>query len=403
MLIIRLILGYVIAYLSGKLMNKIKLPQILGWLLAGVIFGPNIIGLVSRDVMALKVFPIIMNLAKSIVGIMVGYGMVFNNIKKAGVKYLTITLSEIITTMVFTGVIFAIIFAILGIPWQLAILCGLVSVPTAPGVNLSLISEFKAKGKFTETLRTVTGLNSIFSNLFFYTLLGVVQVTIMNTSEVNISIVDMMVLPLIIGAIFGVITSKAICIFKDTSKDLLVFVSFIIITCSVALYVDNYIIKDPVMNFVILGIGFSTAYVNMVKKEKFISIRKCFNPIQQKGLMCLVFGLGLPLNPKLIPEHLFILLAYIIVRGIGKIGGTYFGASLAKEEESIKRNIKYMMLPAAGVSLVFFSNAAAIVEASFPDFLYIFTVAFPAGVMINDIVGIMLGKKAFVRSGEIDK
>ena len=42
-MLIKLILSIILAYFMGKLVSKIKLPAILGWLLAGMILGPHAI------------------------------------------------------------------------------------------------------------------------------------------------------------------------------------------------------------------------------------------------------------------------------------------------------------------------------------------------------------------------
>ena len=39
-----------IAFLAGKVVSKLKLPAILGWLIAGMIFGPNAFALLPQNV-----------------------------------------------------------------------------------------------------------------------------------------------------------------------------------------------------------------------------------------------------------------------------------------------------------------------------------------------------------------
>lgn len=47
MLIIRFLIAFALAIVLGKLVSKIKLPAILGWLLAGMILGPHALGLIN--------------------------------------------------------------------------------------------------------------------------------------------------------------------------------------------------------------------------------------------------------------------------------------------------------------------------------------------------------------------
>lgn len=46
--ILRLLLALAAAYLMGRLAAKLRLPSILGWLLAGMALGPHALGLVDE-------------------------------------------------------------------------------------------------------------------------------------------------------------------------------------------------------------------------------------------------------------------------------------------------------------------------------------------------------------------
>lgn len=39
------------AFVCGKLVSKLKLPSILGWLIAGIVFGPYLAQVVTPDIM----------------------------------------------------------------------------------------------------------------------------------------------------------------------------------------------------------------------------------------------------------------------------------------------------------------------------------------------------------------
>ena len=45
------IVTLLLAFLAGKLVSKIKLPAILGWLIAGMILGPHAVGLLPQEVL----------------------------------------------------------------------------------------------------------------------------------------------------------------------------------------------------------------------------------------------------------------------------------------------------------------------------------------------------------------
>ena len=45
--IVRLLIAVALAIAAGKLISKLRLPAILGWLIAGMIMGPHAIGLLD--------------------------------------------------------------------------------------------------------------------------------------------------------------------------------------------------------------------------------------------------------------------------------------------------------------------------------------------------------------------
>lgn len=51
MLIIRWICTLILAFIAGKLITRLRMPSILGWLIAGMLLGPHAAGLMPRTVM----------------------------------------------------------------------------------------------------------------------------------------------------------------------------------------------------------------------------------------------------------------------------------------------------------------------------------------------------------------
>jgi len=70
LLILRLLMGVLIAFFAGKLVSKIKLPAILGWLLTGMILGPHAFGLISDKLLDASWYQIILNIFESVMGLM---------------------------------------------------------------------------------------------------------------------------------------------------------------------------------------------------------------------------------------------------------------------------------------------------------------------------------------------
>ena len=86
----RLLMAIVIAYLFGKLISKLKLPAILGWLIAGMIMGPHAVGLLGNSLLEAPWFNTVESLLECIVGLMIGTELIWSKMKKAGKQILVV-------------------------------------------------------------------------------------------------------------------------------------------------------------------------------------------------------------------------------------------------------------------------------------------------------------------------
>ena len=82
--ILRFLITIIIAYLVGKLVSKVKLPSILGWLITGMVLGPHAFSVLSQDVLDSEWYKILIPILECTVGLMIGTELVWKKIKKSG-------------------------------------------------------------------------------------------------------------------------------------------------------------------------------------------------------------------------------------------------------------------------------------------------------------------------------
>ena len=82
--IVCLLLAIVIAVITGKLVSKLRLPAILGWLIAGMILGPHALGVLGNSLLESYWFNTVESLLECIVGLMIGTELIWKRMKKAG-------------------------------------------------------------------------------------------------------------------------------------------------------------------------------------------------------------------------------------------------------------------------------------------------------------------------------
>lgn len=73
---LRLIVVVSLAAASGKLAAKLKMPAVLGFLIAGMAFGPHAAGLLTQDLLDSTVYRTLISYLECGMGLMLGSEMV---------------------------------------------------------------------------------------------------------------------------------------------------------------------------------------------------------------------------------------------------------------------------------------------------------------------------------------
>lgn len=135
--VLKLILSIGLAYLAGRLVAKIKLPAILGWLITGMVLGPHALGFLSSSLMEAPWYGIMESLLECIVGLMIGTELIWNRLKQAGKQIVVTTITESFGTFLVVSLVFGVIFWFTEIPLYLAFMFGGIALATAPAPSLS--------------------------------------------------------------------------------------------------------------------------------------------------------------------------------------------------------------------------------------------------------------------------
>ena len=122
--LLRLAVAIAIAFVAGKLISKLKLPSILGWLIAGMCIGPHALNLLNGSVLDSTWFDVSESVLECVFGLMIGTEMIWKEMKKAGPSILITTITESLGTFAVVSLVFGVIFAVTGVPVYLALLFG---------------------------------------------------------------------------------------------------------------------------------------------------------------------------------------------------------------------------------------------------------------------------------------
>lgn len=401
-LIIRLLLTILLAFLAGKLISKIKLPSILGWLIAGMILGPHAVSLMNEEVLDAGWYQTIVHILECAVGLMIGTELVWNKIKRSGKAIVITTLTQSIGTFLLVSLVFGIVFYFQDIPLYLAFLFGGIALATAPAPALSIVREFKTDGPVTKTLIPMAALDDIVGCVIFFTTIAIVAGNLSAGELPAYMIALVVLLPLVIGAVTGLLAGVTLKKERNAQVTLGILCVNILIASGVGFLFNNLVMPKPVLNFMLIGMAFSATFANMVTEKRLEQIMQVFNPFLGIAMIIVILNLGAPLDYHLIMGAGVFTAIYIIARAFGKYFGAYFGASITKSPKTVKKFLGFTLLPHSGVSLVFTGIAVSVLAGPAPECARIIQGTIAAAAVINEIIAVIVAKKGFEWAGEFD-
>ena len=164
-----------VAFICGKLISKLKMPAILGWLIAGIVFGPYLAEVVTLETTSSVWYKIFIKVFECFAGVMIGREIIFKKIAKSGKQIIGITFVQSIGTFLFVTAAFAVVFFIADIPVYLAFIFGGIALATAPAPALSIVNEYHTSGPVTKTLIPLAAIDDIIGVVVFFTVISVVS------------------------------------------------------------------------------------------------------------------------------------------------------------------------------------------------------------------------------------
>ncbi|WP_291629558.1 cation:proton antiporter [Clostridium sp.] len=401
--IIRWIITIIIAFFIGKLVSKLKLPSILGWLIAGMILGPHALSILDNTILEAGWYENIVHILECVVGLMIGTELVWKKIKKSGESIIVTTLTQSLGTFILVSLVFGIVFYFSEIPIYLALIFGGIALATAPAPALSVVREFKTDGPVTKTLIPMAALDDMVGVAVFFTTIAIVAGKISEEKLPAYMIPIVLFLPLVIGLATGFLAGLLLKKERKTLDTLVILIGMILITSGIGFVFNNHIMPKPILNFMLMGMAFSATFSNMITEDRLEKIMHDFNPILGISMIIVILNLGAPLDYHLILGAGLFTFIYIVTRAFGKYFGAFFGASITKSPKTVRNYLGLTLLPHSGVSLVFTGIAVSVLSGRDPKSAEIIQGTIAAEAVVNEVIAVIVAKKGFEWAGEFGK
>ena len=401
--ILRVLFSMAFAIILGRLVSKLKLPAILGWLITGMIVGPYAFGILDFALLEGSSYKLLLSLLEAFVGIMIGSELVLRTLKKSGKQIIVTTLFQSVGTFIFVSACFFIVFKFMDFPSYLALVFGAIALATAPAPALSIVKEFKTKGPVTNTLIPMAALDDVVAIVIFFTVMTLIGSSGQGGGLLSLAqgLFVMIFIPSVIGLILGFISGKIMNLSDEKSHLAINIIVSIIVVTAVGQFINMRVLPDPVINFMLLGMAYAAGFANTINDKKLEKALSVASPMIGISIILVIVNLGAPLDYSLIFGAGVLTLIYILSRMVGKYSGAYLGAKVSKLPDTVQKYLGLTLLPHSGVSLVFTGIAVATLMPINPEYATVVQGTIAAAAILNEIVAVIISKKAFEWSGEI--
>lgn len=391
-----------VACVLGKAVAAIKLPSILGWLIAGMVFGPYLVEIVSVEITEALWYKLTVKALECFAGVMIGKEIVFKKLASSGKQIIGITAIQSIGTFLTVSAVFAAVFFIAEIPIYLAFVMGGIALATAPAPALSIVNEYRTRGAITQTLIPLAAIDDVIGVIVFFTVMSLITAIKGGESTSVAAVVGMVLLPFVIGIATATPIAFVIRKLKNVNLSLAVFIIGLLCAIALGFAADRFIFGSFSLNYLLIGMAASATVANLADGEKFSSAMKKYQPILTFSLIAVIVNMGMQLDWRLISGAGVFTVVYILSRAVGKIGFSYIGGKLTKAPSTVTKYLGLTLLPHSGVSLIFTGIATSTIGAFDAASASVISGTIAAAAIINEIVAVILAKYAFKRSGEIN-
>jgi len=371
--------------IMGRAVKMARLPNVTGYLLAGLLLGPSVLGVLSSDVVG--DFSIVSDVALSLIALTIGAEFKISTLKKVGIAPVIIAIFEALGAMALVTTA----LLLFGVGVQIALLLGAIASATAPAATVMVIKQYRAKGPVTKTLLTVVALDDAVALIAFGFAMAVVN-TLQFPGEVSLAL--SIAKPFIeiigsaaIGLVLGLLFRIPLHFFKKTSNRLIITLGFAFLGSAFA----SMLGLSPLLMCMCMG----AAIINFCPDGT--EILDIVDYITPPIFVLFFFVSGAELNLSILPQIGFIGILYVVVRIIGKVTGASVGAALGKAEPNVRKYIGFALIPQAGVAIGLSLMAAKVL----PEIGAQIQAVVLCATLIYEMIGPVCTKLALKRAGEI--
>ncbi len=387
--------------LGASLFQHFRIPQVVGYIAIGLLIGRSGLGVVGEeDIVTLQLFNLF---ALGLIGFMVGGELRVETLRRYKNQFISILLGEGMGAFVLTG------FLTGGSVWLLTgegavslavgIVFGAIASATDPASTMDVLWEYRARGALTTTLIAIVALDDALAMTLYglgTSAAGILTGEAVSIGRVTVKIGVELLGAVVLGFLLGLLLNFIFRWMRQKEKTLSTALGAILVAIGIAVAVE----MDIILATMALGVTL-TNLAPRRSRELFSLVRSFSSPIY----VIFFVLVGARMDVFRMPPWLWgVAGLYVVGRGLGKMGGAWWGARMMGAPAAVRR-YGGMGLFAQGGIAVGLSIMASQHLGSIPfspgmnlGDMIVFTVT--ATTLIVQILGPPLVKLAVKRAGE---
>jgi Kef-type K+ transport system membrane component KefB len=401
------VLGICVAggIVGAWIFQKLNVPQVVGYIVVGVLIGDTGFGLLHPDdIAALQPFN---DFALGLIGFLVGGELSGSIFRKYGRQFTAILLGEGLAAFLLVGVACTLIIYFVVGSWITAVAAGVVfgaiASATDPASTIDVLWEYRSAGVLTTAIIAIVALDDALAMTLYG--LGTSIATILTQSgghSVGVTLLHTgteLGGAIVLGVVCGFVLNATMHYLPQTEKRL--GISIGILLCCIGLSVAFHM--DVILATMAVGIVLVNRAPNRSKKL-FGTVRSFSTPIYI--IFFVLVGARLSLGSM--PAWIWALVAaYVLMRSLGKWVGAYWGGRVSRAERPVQNYMGMALFAqggvAVGLSIVASHNLQHIqvVEGMTLGDMIIFTVT--ATTLCVQLIGPAFARLAIRKAGEIGR
>ncbi len=333
----------------GRLFQKWKIPQVVGYIIMGVILGKTGFALIdSSTIASLEPFS---SFALGLIGFMIGGELKIKTMKKFGRQFATILLLESFGAFVIVSIVITLfgmlLFHDIRIALSLGLLMGAISSATAPAATTDVLWENKTRGPLTTMVLGIVAMDDGVALLLFAIASSVAGILSGQAGDaLGVSLLKLLWevgAAVGLGLLAGLLIRRVVRSLLDDDKILAFSIGAILLLIGFAQILNvDLILATMSMGF------FIGNYVPKKSARTFKVVEKFTPPVYI--LFFVMVGANVDVSGlSLLPALMAVI--YILGRITGKALGSVLGASLSKAPRSVRRYLPFCLLSQAGVAI----------------------------------------------------